>query len=236
MLGELLGGVAQVSGVWSLAAFAIAALVASLANRKGKVPPITWAIVIVVALLGLTPIAGSLYVQLAADRNVYQMRVNVTDPKGRAIADAVVTNSLGNHADKKVGAWQFEIPKQVLPADGRVTVYASVPDAFLHGAKDVVLDGDLYPAVTVIVGPDEAARVRGIVQDPAGKALAGVRVSVEGYGGESLVTDDTGSFALPAHAADGQQVALRAEKAGYQPTTLWHPAGRSPATLILNRD
>jgi hypothetical protein len=235
MTTDLLRTAAQVSGVWSLAAFAIAALIVYLASRKGRVPSIAWLVVAIVGLLGLVPIAGSMYVKVVTDRSMYVLRVNVTDVAGRPIDDAVVRNSLGNFADKKAGAWQFEIPKQTRPSDGRITVYASVQGAFAHGAKEVVLDSDFFPAVTVIVAADQTSTVRGAVRDSEGRAVSGVRVSVEGYGGESVTTGPSGSFELPAHAAEEQQVMLHAEHAEYEPAAQWHPAGRSPATLILKR-
>jgi hypothetical protein len=63
MATDLLRTAAQVSGVWRLAAFAIAALIVYLASRKGRVPSIAWLVVAFGGLLSLVPIAGSMYVR-----------------------------------------------------------------------------------------------------------------------------------------------------------------------------
>ena len=51
----------------------------------------------------------------------------------------------------------------------------------------------------------------------------------------SAITAKDGRFNLPAHAADGQQVRLRAEKSGYYAVEDYHPAGREPVTLELKK-
>jgi hypothetical protein len=65
--------------------------------------------------------------------------------------------------------------------------------------------------------------------------VVGARVSVDGYGAEGVLTDATGRFVLRAHVAEGQQVRLRAEKTGVGAADLYHPVGRDPALLQLNR-
>jgi hypothetical protein len=125
-----------------------------LTKRNGRVAPIAWLVVLSVGFLGLVPIVGSLYVHVLTDRDLYLVRVNVTDVIGRPIDEAVIRSSLGNHADKRAGAWQFEIPTQTRPADGRVTIYASTPDG-AHGSAMVVLDRDYFPAVTIVVVDNE---------------------------------------------------------------------------------
>jgi hypothetical protein len=75
-----------------------------------------------------------------------------------------------------------------------------------------------------------------MVVDAAGKSIAGVRVSIIGHGDEAVLTDATGGFVLPAHAADGQQVQLHAEKEGYKPANQFHPAGNEPATMGLDEE
>jgi hypothetical protein len=51
----------------------------------------------------------------------------------------------------------------------------------------------------------------------------------------TLITKEGGNFELPAHAALNQQVLLHAQKNGYQAAKLWHPAGDTPAVLVLER-
>jgi hypothetical protein len=88
--------------------------------------------------------------------------------------------------------------------------------------------------VTVRLVANTSAKVRGVVLDDAGKALEGVRVSVVGHEEEAVTTGPGGQFVLPAHAADGQQVQLHAEKDGYEAVSQFQPAGAFPATLILD--
>ena len=173
-MSELIQGAAGVSGIWSLAAFAIAALMAYLLRQRGKVPAIAWAIVIIVALLGLVPVAGSMYVQVLRDQSVYQVSVNVVDSVNVPVPDVSVSDSLGDAASVKQQAWQFEIPKQRLPANGRVTIYASKPSAFMSGAADITLGEDLRPSVTIVMKPLPQVRVRGVVQEHE-RSLAGRR-------------------------------------------------------------
>ena len=59
MIPQLLQAASEVSGVWSLAAFTIAALLIYLTRRRGTVPPIAWAIVLLIGLLGLVPILAT---------------------------------------------------------------------------------------------------------------------------------------------------------------------------------
>ena len=235
-MDTLLTAAAHVSGIWSLAAFAIAALVGYLASHRGKVPVIAWGVVVGVILLGLAPIAGSYYVQIKTANPLYRLRVNVVDPDGQPVEEAVVQNSLGNFATKAAGAWQFEIPTTTRPANGKLTVYATIESAFRSGHADVMLGDDRYPALTVTVRSNDRATIRGIVQDVHGRAIPGVQVSVVGYAGEAVATGLDGGFLLPAHAADGQQVQLHAEKAGLGALTEWDQAGPTPVTLTLRHE
>ncbi|MGH9656926.1 MAG: tetratricopeptide repeat protein, partial [Bryobacteraceae bacterium] len=58
-MSQLLEAAARISTSWALAAFAIAAIFLLLAKRRGKVPPIAWAAVVAIVLLGLVPIIVS---------------------------------------------------------------------------------------------------------------------------------------------------------------------------------
>jgi hypothetical protein len=165
---------------------------------------------------------------------VYTVRVAVLDPHGRPVENAAVTSSVGGDVMASNAGWQIVIPAASRPADGRVTVRASAPAAFLQGEAEVRLGRSATVTTTVQMTKRSDARVRGYAIDTAQRRLAGVRVSVAGVAGE-VVTGDDGSFSLPAQAADGQQVQILAEKDGYRPLTLWHPAGDEPAVLVLER-
>jgi hypothetical protein len=165
--------------------------------------------------------------------DVTRLRVLVLGPNGSPVEDAKVWTSVGGEPKQVAGGWEFDIPFSKRPEDGRITVHASKETAYQSGSSEVRLGNDLAPSATVRLAADLSAMVRGIVQDGAGNALEGVRVSVVGHEGEAVTTGPGGQFVLPAHAADGQQVQLHAEKASYAAVTQFHPAGDFPATLIL---
>ncbi len=232
---KLLETAAGISNQWSLAAFAIAAILilySLMVKRRGKVPAIAWAAIVAVLLLGALPMVARVYVE---GRAIYRVRVTVLDPQQTPVEEARVWSSLGGEAKKVAGGWQFDIPAATRPTDGKLTVYATVAAAFLAGRREVDLAGDRNPAVILQLAKDAAATVRGIVVDGQGKAVAGARVSVIGYETEAVVTGTGGNFVLAAHAASGQQVQLHVEKPGYAAVNQWHPAGDEPVTLVLER-
>jgi hypothetical protein len=248
-MNSLLKSAGGISTIWSLAAFAIAALLGfalKMKGKDGKVPSLAWAVVAAVALLGLVPIAGSLYVEahkidVSAQANRYQneaaalyrIRATVLNLDGVPVESAKVWSSIGGEAKKVAGGWQFDVPKASVPASGTLTLYATIADAFLAGQSTILLAADHGPTTTIHLGRDTSASVRGIVTDSAGRAVEHVRVSVVGYGAEAASTNADGGFVLAAHAADGQQVELHAEKQGYKAVNQLHPAGNSPATIRL---
>ena len=136
---------------------------------------------------------------------------------------------------KVAGGWEFNIPAQTRPKDGRLTIFGAKPAAFLKGQAKLELDEDWNPTVRVELAKDGSASVAGMVQDGQGKALAGVRVSVVGKS-ESMVTEDDGKFVLSISAAEGEGVLLHAEKPGYAAVTQSHLAGDEPAVLVLDAE
>lgn len=235
-MAKLFQTAAGISNQWSLAAFAIAAILYFVLKRRGKVPAIAWACIVAIVLVGLAPILASVYIEKARLPDpIYRVRVTVLDPQRVPVDDAKVWSSMGGEVKKVAGGWQFDIPAASKPADGKLTVYTAVPSAFLTGSQELQLADDRNPAVAVQLAKDASATVRGIVVDGSGQAIAGARVSVVGYESEAVVTQAGGNFLLPAHAASGQQVQLHAERAGYAAATQWHPAGDEPATLVLDR-
>ena len=222
---------------WSLAALGIVALVWLAAKKPWggkarKVPPIWWGVIVAVVLLGLVPIGAPL---LVGERAIHRVRVTVLGPNRMPVEDARVWSSMGGEAKKVAGGWQFDIPAATKPADGKLTVYASVANAFLSGSQELQLGRDLNPTVTVQLRKETGAQVRGIVADESGRKIAGARVSVRGHEKEAVKTTEGGNFTLAAHAADGQQVLLHAEKEGHEAANQWHPAGDFPATITLKR-
>lgn len=81
---------------------------------------------------------------------------------------------------------------------------------------------------------DTSAVIRGVVLDEHGRSVAGAQVSIPGYP-DVAVTDGMGNFVLPAHAADGQMVQVRAQKDQFV-GALSVPTGRSVELLVKLRD
>jgi len=166
----------------------------------------------------------------------YRVRVIVMDPHQTPTSDAKVWSSIGGEPMKVEGGWQFVIPKDTKPLDGKVTFYASKDAAFLKGQTPLQLTDDHNPSVTVQLENPRTANVLGIVEDDTQTAIAGATVSVIGYDTEAQVTKASGNFSLPAHAADGQQVQVHAEKANYHSANSWCPAGDTPCTILLQHN
>src|SRR5271167_1035557 len=166
----------------------------------------------------------------------YRVRVIVVDEHQTPVSDAKVWSSIGGEPMKVEGGWLFVIARDTKPQDGKVTFYASKDAAFLKGQAPLQLADDHNPAVTVALERSRTAKVIGIIEDERQSAIAGATVGVIGYDSEAEVTKSSGSFSLPAHAADGQQVQLHAEKSGYRAANQWCPAGDSPCSIELQRN
>lgn len=165
---------------------------------------------------------------------LYRVRVTVLETSGSPVENANVWSSLGGEPKKVAGGWEFNIARSAIPKDGSLTVFASRPTAFERGSTRVQLGGEANPAIVVRLERDVSGEVRGIVVDSKNRTIAGARVSIVGFQAEATVTDSSGGFVLPAHAAEGQQVQLHVEKRGYSAVTEFHPAGHA-ATIVLDR-
>jgi hypothetical protein len=166
----------------------------------------------------------------------YRVRVTVIDGQQTPVSDAKVWSSIGGEPMKIDAGWLFVIPKDTKPLDGKVTFYASKDAAFQKGQTPLVLGDDHNPNVTVPLANSRTAKIIGIIEDDKQNAITGATVSVIGYDSEAQVTKTSGNFSLPAHATDGQQVQLHAEKTGYHAANSWCPAGDTPCTILLQRD
>jgi hypothetical protein len=207
------------------AVLAAGALRFALRARK---PRIAWALAVGIILLGFAPLAASTFLQ---SRGVYRVRVVVLGADRSPTNEAHVTSSDGGEPKKVDGGWELDIPPQTRPADGTVKLFATVKNAFLTGNATVVLDKDYFPTVEIQLDRDTSASIRGNVIDGHRRSVAGAQVSIPGYH-DIAVTDKMGNFVLPAHAADGQIVQVRAEK-GHSTADVSAPAGATPLELIL---
>jgi hypothetical protein len=196
---------------------------------RAKRPLLAWMVAPGIVILGVFPWAGSAFLQ---SRGVYHVQVVVVRPDQSSADIAQVKSSNGGNLKMVSGGWELDVAPQARPADGKLTVAASVKDEFLKGAAELVLAKDYYPTVTVQLVADTSAVVRGIVVDESLRAVAGATVSIAGYS-DVAVTDAKGNFVLPAHAGKGQIVELHAKK-NQLTGTLSAPAGKVVEVILNN--
>lgn len=212
----------------SVAAFAAAlALIAFCIAIRAKKLRVAWLLATGILIPGLAPLASSTFLE---SRGLYRVRISVLGIDKQPVNDALVISSIGGEPKKVEGGWEFDIPPQTRPADGKVILFASMKNAFLTGSSTLVLGRDYYPTATIQLATDTSAVLRGIVVDEHRRSVAGAQVSIPGYP-DVAVTDNLGNFVLPAHAADGQIVHVRAQKAELA-GTLSVPAGQSVEVIV----
>jgi hypothetical protein len=234
MLQEALKVASHITHPIAMAAFAsvIAASTFGLAIRAKKLRN-AWILAILaigIIVLGLAPLGASTYLQ---SRGVYRIRTTILGPDQSPVEDAQVSSSIGGEPKRVQGGWEFDVPPQTRPADGKVILFASEKSAFLTGSSTVVLAQDYYPTISIQLTSDISAMIRGVVVDDRHRSVVGATVSVPGYQ-DVAVTDKMGNFVLPAHVAVGQIVQVRAQK-DQLVGSMSVPAGRLPVELIVKR-
>jgi hypothetical protein len=232
MLTKALELAAQITHPVTAAIFAaVLALTALIVLTKGKKKPpqIAWALAIAIFLLGLSPLLASTYLD---SRGIYRVRIEVLGLDKQPVQDARMTSSAGGEMKKTDAGWEFTIPPQNKPIDGMVTFRASQPDAYLAGFVTLKLARDYFPEIALQLSPLPSGTARGVVEDEYARPVEGARVLVLGYD-ETVTTGPTGSFSLPAHAADGQKITVFAQKGDKTAQTTAY-AGRT-AELVLRK-
>jgi hypothetical protein len=211
-----------------VAAFAvvIAASVFALALRA-KRPVIGSIMAAGIIVLGVAPFVASSFLQT---RGVYHVQVVLLRPDQSPVDIAQVKSLNGGELKMVAGGWELDIPQQARPADGKLTLSASVKDEFLKGKSTLVLGQDYYPTATIQLVAETSAMVRGVVVDEDLGAIAGATVSIDDYP-EVAVTDQKGNFVLPAHAGKGQMIEIHAQK-GQLTGRLSAPAGKVVEVII----
>jgi hypothetical protein len=230
-LNWALNWASKINGPFQLAAFVTALLVFGfLPALKSKKPRFALSLFAVVLLaIALAGLASSTYLKSIG---LYHIRIIVLGTDGQPKSQTKPTASAGGEMKQANGNWEFDMPPQNKPSDGKVTFYAQVEDAYLSGTSTLELKDDYYPTVTIQLAPKPPATIRGTVVDESGRSVAGARVSVVGYS-DIATTDEMGNFSLPSHHADGQSVSLRAEKDG-RVANEYAIAGRE-AQLVLHK-
>jgi hypothetical protein len=145
---------------------------------KKKQSRIPWLFAAAVPLLMLAPLLSSTYLQ---SRGLYAVRVFVLGLDKQPVDDANVTSSGGGEPKKIKGGWEFDIPPQSRPADGRVKLCASEKNAFLAGNSTLVLDKDYFPNLEIQLQQDTSAMLRGVVVGEQRRSVAGAQISIPGY-------------------------------------------------------
>jgi hypothetical protein len=186
-----------------------------------------------IAMLGGAVGYGAVVAHIAIGNSSYRVRVTVIDAKNAPVSDAKVWSSVGGEPQRVEGGWLFVIASDTKPLEGKVIFYASREATFETGEGGATLADDHNPTVILRLGNPRSASVIGIVTDEQNSAIEGATVIVIGYDSEAVVTKMSGSFLLPAHAADGQQVQVHARKNRYKAATQWCPAGNSPCSVVL---
>lgn len=195
--------------------------------RRTRKPLAVYLLAAGIIVAGLFPLSARTYLH---SRAIYRVRIIAIGPDRLPVEEARVTSSVGGEPKKVEGGWEIDIPPQTRPADGKVILYASVKNAFLSGSYTLVLGQDYYPTSTIQLTSDTSAILRGVVLDEHSGPIADATVSIDGYP-DMVITDKVGNFALPAHAAEGQIVKVRAQK-GKLIGSMSVPAGHSVELVI----
>ena len=175
--------------------------------HRAKKPRLAWLLASALVVLGLAPLIASTFLQT---RGVYRVRVVVKSHDQQLVRDAVVTSSAGGEVKSADGSWEVEVPPQILPANHKVTLYASRRQPYESGNSIVELGDDFYPTVEITLHWSPAP-IRGTVRDESGRPVANARISVSGYH-DAVTSDEAGNFELSAHSPEGKPVSIHAEK------------------------
>jgi hypothetical protein len=145
-----------------------------------------------------------------AYRDVYRITVTVVNPDGQPANDAEIKASTGEKRKTDSG-WELVVSPQTKPSDGKVTIYASLPNSFLAGESTVDLGKDYYPSAEIQLKKRPSVTIRGEVIDAHQKGVAGANVVLPECS-QAIETDRNGLFSLPSCVAQDQRTSIRAEK------------------------
>ena len=138
-LKDLAGAIAHVNSAWSIAAFAIAAILGVLnrtlastdaQKRRGKRAPtvlsnsFVWPVVGAICFLGALPILANTYLESLKIQGgeFYRVRVIVLDPQGNPVPGATLRTTVSNETTAtSQDTAVVTIPKALVPADGHDT-------------------------------------------------------------------------------------------------------------------
>jgi hypothetical protein len=231
MLEKALEIASHITNPITAAAFTVAFLgIALYLVVKSQNKPIGWLLAAGLIVVGIAPLVAY---TILASRGIYHVRAIVLGPDGQPFSEAEVNASVGAEKKKADNGWEFDIPPQAKPADGKITIYAKAPNSFLVGSSSLTLEKDYFPSVEIHLTKIASVTIHGQVLDDKQRAVAGAGVILPGCS-KSTNTDEHGLFSIDSCVAQGQMVTIRAEKDG-QSASITVPAGDT-AEVVLRRD
>jgi hypothetical protein len=167
--------------------------------------------------------------------SIYRVRVVVLDAKSQPVSDARIASAPDGKQKQSGTEYEIELSDSNLPKDRKLRVWATREDGIFAGTAETVLKDDYNPLLTIRLGHETSARIKGQLYDEDGQAIVGT-VYLENYPEEKTKTDIQGRFDLPAHAAPNEFVHLFVDANGYQSWNDVLPAGgESPAKIVLTK-
>ena len=231
----LFNHIADVKTPWSLAAFAIAGILAAF-NLFMKKPAAAvrrslWLVVAAMCLIAILPITVA--TMRTADP-IYRVRVTTVNRENNVPVEGTLVRVTAANENKTApdGSCELAVPKASLPQDGKITIFAD--KSALHGRLEMKLDADPNPSVIIYLERDRTSVVSGMVQDERGYVVKDARVSIPGI--KAVISDENGNFSLPAQAAVGQEVLLHVEKSGYEAVDQLIQVGEENFVVKLPRE
>jgi hypothetical protein len=197
---------------------------------RSKNKPIVWLLAAGLIVVGVAPLVASTFL---ASRGIYHVRVIVLGVDNQPVNDAEINTSAGGEKKRTANGWEIDIPPQSKPVDGKVTVYAKAPNAFLAGEATFTLERDYFPTVEIRLAKSPSVTIHGDVLDDNQKAVADADVTLPDCS-QSTKTDVHGLFALDSCVAKGQMVKIRAEK-GKLSAPITVPAGDT-VEIVVRKD
>ena len=231
MLEKILEIASRITNPITASAFALAFLgVALYTVLKSKNKRIAWLLAAGLIVVGIAPLVASTYL---GSRGIYHLRVVVLGPDNQPVSEAEIKTSAGGETKRTESGWEIDIAPQAKPADGKVTVYAKVPNAFLSGETTLTLEKDYYQTISIHLRKPPSVTIHGEVLDENKRAVADADVMLPGCS-QSTKTDVHGLFALDSCVAHGQMVKIRAEK-GTLSASITVPADNT-VEIVLRKD
>jgi hypothetical protein len=165
---EAAGGITHpISAAVFAVIFACFALTFALKHKKTQIALLLAGGLLI---LGLAPLASSTFL---ASRGLYRIRLIVLDPDGQPVPQAVIICSAGGEIEKSANGWEINLPPQSVPTNHKLTLFASVNEAYLAGSSDLMLAGNYYLGATIKLQPLPPVEVRGVVLDEKNHSVFG---------------------------------------------------------------